>query len=314
MRKVLALILSLTIALALVGCVDSSNGEIQSGQVDTDLSDNASVSDDTNSNDEDLTDASTTEQVVEKLEVAIEETVLVDESGIKITAKSLDLNGFLGPEVKLLIENNSGQDLTFQCRNSSVNGYMAEPMMSVDVSNGKKANDSLVFTNSDLESCGIETIADMEFSFHIFSTESWDTYLDTPLIKLKTSAADTYTYAFDDSGSVAYEANGIKIVVKGLSDNDSFLGPSIIVYIENTSNNNITVQARKVSVNGFMIDPIFSSDVVAGKRAIDSITFMTSDLEDNDISVIETVELSFHIFDIESWDTIVDTEIISITF
>ena len=151
MRKVIALILSLTIALALVGCVDSSNGEIQSGQVDTDLSDNASVSDDTNSNDEDLTDVSTTEQVVEKLEVAIEETVLVDESGIKITAKSLDLNGFLGPEVKLLIENNSGQDLTFQCRNTSVNGDMAEPMMSVDVSNGKKANDSLVVTNSDLE-------------------------------------------------------------------------------------------------------------------------------------------------------------------
>ena len=58
---------------------------------------------------------------------SINETVLVDEAGIKITAKSFDPNGFWGPEVKLLIENNSGTDLTFQARNASVNGYMTKP-------------------------------------------------------------------------------------------------------------------------------------------------------------------------------------------
>lgn len=247
-------------------------------------------------------------------EATIAETVLLDEKGVKITAKSLDADALFGPEIKLLIENNSGEDLTFQARNSSINGYMVETMMSVDVVSGKKANDALSFSASSLEACGIETIADMEFSFHIFTTEGWDDYLDSAQIQLKTSAAEGYQYSFDDSGDVAYEGNGIKIVVKGLSEDDSIFGPGIVVYIENTSDKNITVQTRDVSINGFMIDGIFSSDVMAGKHAVDSITFMDSDLEENDITEITEVELSFHIFTMENWDTITDTDVITITF
>ena len=243
----------------------------------------------------------------------ITETVLVDEKGIKITAKSLDTDTLFGAQIKVLIENNSGKDLTFQSRNASVNGYMTETVMSVDVVNGKKANDTLSFTSSDLEAADIKTIADMEFSFHVFTTDSWDDYLDTPQIKLKTAAADTYNYVFDDSGEVAYQGNGIKIVVKGLA-NASLFGPGIVVYIENNGNKNITVQVRDVSVNGFMIEPIFSSDVMPGKHAIDEITFMSTDLEDNAITTIEKTELSFHVFNMDTMDTIVDTETVTITF
>ena len=147
-------------------------------------------------------------------EVTIEEMVLVDEAGVKITAKSLDVDDIFGAELKLLIENNSGKNLTFQTRNSSVNGYMVETSMSVDVADGKKANDSVTFSSTDLELCGIDAIADMELSFHIFTTEDWDNYLDTPQLQIKTSIADTYTYKFDDSGEVAYNGKDIKIVVK----------------------------------------------------------------------------------------------------
>ena len=76
----------------------------------------------------------------------------------------------------------------------------------------------------------------------------------------------------------------------------------------------VEVKTRNVSVNGFMMEPIFSSDVAPGKHAIDDITFMDSDFEDNGITNIETVELSFHIFDLETWDTIVDTEPVTVTF
>ena len=88
-------------------------------------------------------------------EITINETILVDDAGVKITAKSLDVDGLFGPEIKLLIENNSGEDLTFQSRNASVNGYMVETMMSVDVTNGKKANDTLIFLDYDLKASGM---------------------------------------------------------------------------------------------------------------------------------------------------------------
>ena len=244
---------------------------------------------------------------------SIEERVILDKNGIKITAKGLDKDGFLGTKVKLLIENESGKDITVQARNVSVNGYMASASMSAAVVNGKKANDDLFIMSSSLEKAGISTIADIEFSFHVFETHSFDSLFDSDIIQLKTSAADSYEYTFDDSGDVVYDEGGVKIVVKGLSESDSIFGPGIIVYTENNSEKNVTVQVRDVSVNGFMTDPIFSADVAAGKHAIDSITFMSYKLDENGINSVKDVELSFHIFN-ELFGESIDTDTVKISF
>lgn len=302
MKRTLAIILAIILAMSLVACGSPSDEEIKEPS-------NVVTGNNTEEGQQE-------EQVEEpeETEATISETVLVDEASIKITAKSLEVDEVFGPEIKLLIENNSGKDLTFQCRNASVNGYMVETMMSVDVVNGKKANDSLTFMQSDFEACGIEAIADMEIAFHIFDMADWETYLDTDAIQIRTSIADTFEYTYDDNGELAYEGNGIKIVIKGLAEDDSIFGPSIVTYIENTGDKDVTVQTRDVSVNGFMVEAVFSCDVVAGKRAVDTITFMESDLEENGITTIENVELSFHVFDFDDWETIVDTEIANITF
>jgi hypothetical protein len=245
---------------------------------------------------------------------SLEEQVVLDENGIKITAKGLDKDGLLGPEVKLLIENESGKDVTVQARNVSVNGYMMTTSMSADVVNGKKANDELIIMANSLEKAGISTIADIEFSFHVFETGKYTGSLfDSDLIQLKTSAADSYEYTFDDSGDVVYDEDGVKIVVKGLSESDSVFGPGIIVYAENNSDKNVTVQVRDVSVNGFMVDPVFSADIGAGKHAVDSITFMSNNLDENEIDKIKDVELSFHIFN-ELFGKSIDTDTVKISF
>lgn len=220
---------------------------------------------------------------------------------------------FISTKVKLLIENESGKDITVQTRNVSVNGYMVGASMSAAVVNGKKANDDLFIMSSSLEKDGISTIADIEFSFHVFETDNFNSLFDSDIIQLKTSAADSYEYTFDDSGDVVYNEGGVKIVVKGLSDSDSIFGPGIIVYAENKSEENVTVQVRDVSVNGFMTDPIFSADVAAGKHAIDSITFMKYKLDENGIDNVKDVELSFHIFN-ELFGESVDTDTVKISF
>ena len=168
--------------------------------------------------------------------------------------------------------------------------------------------------SSDLERAGITTIADIEFAFHVFDSDSWDTIFDSEIIKIETSAAEGFSYTFDDSGKLVYNENGLEIVVKGLSDENSWLGPSVLVYLSNTSDRDITVQARDVSINGFMVDPFFSCDLLAGKHAVDTITFSSSDLEENDIASIETLELYFHVFDLESWDDIFNSPPITIEF
>ena len=247
-------------------------------------------------------------------ETAIEESVLYEGDGIKITAKSLKADALFGPEVKLLFENNSGKDLTFQCGNVSVNGYMVDTIMSVDVADGKKANDSLTLLTSELEDGVITDIANVCLSFHIFETESWDDFKDTDEIEIRTNKYDGYDFTFDESGTVAYEGKGIKIIVKGVTDGASIFGPGVIVFIRNDNDRAVTVQTRKMSVNGFMIDPIFSADIAPGKVILDDITIMSTDIEENGIEKIEEAELSFHVFYSDNWKELVDTPSQTFTF
>ena len=165
-----------------------------------------------------------------------------------------------------------------------------------------------------IEEAGITIIQNMEFSFHVFDTESWDTVFDSETIYLATNADGLIEQELDKEGQLVLEQDGISVVIKEADSEDSFWGADIYVYVENNSDRNVTVQARSVSINGFMVEPMFSCDVAAGKQAYDSLTFLESDLTENGIESIDNMEISFHVFDTESWDTIFDSEQINVSF
>ena len=167
--------------------------------------------------------------------------------------------------------------------------------------------------SADLEIAGISTIQSLEMNLYIIDADTWDEIDESDVILIETDAVD-YVQKIDDSGKLAYEDDEIRIIVKTLESEESFWGSELYLFIENKSDRKITVQTRDCSVNGFMIDPLFSCEVSAGKMAYDSLAFMETDLEDNDITEIETIEVSFYLFDSESWDEITQTEAIAITF
>ena len=80
----------------------------------------------------------------EEPEAPAEQVVLLDQNNLKITYTGLG-EDFLGPQVNLLIENNSDQNYTVQTQGVSINGLMIEPLFSEDVATGKKANCSIGF-------------------------------------------------------------------------------------------------------------------------------------------------------------------------
>ena len=110
-----------------------------------------------------------------------------------------------------------------------------------------------------------------------------------------------------------YDENGIKIVSKGIVE-DEIWGPEVVLYIENNTDAAITVQPRDTSINGFMVDASMSSDITVGKKIVDEITFLTDDLDTNGITEIEELETAFSIFDMESWEDIITTGPITISF
>lgn len=299
MKRLLAIVLSLAVALCFTAC------SIGHGEYDALPNDNE-TSDDKNDG------ASTDTSKDSKEEVSISETVLLDEKGVKITAKAIE-EGWLGTELKLLIENNSGKNLTVQTDDSSVNNFMIDTIFSCSLADGKKANESITLMSSSLEKANITDIADIEFIINIFDTDSFENYLKSEPITIKTSIAEGFDYTYVPEGTTVYEDNGIKIVVLGLDD-DALLGTNIDLYIENNTDKTYTVQTRDSSVNGFMVDFIYSSTVAAGKRAIDNISILSTYLEENEIETIEEIELSFSIFDFDNWLDSIETDVVKVSF
>jgi len=246
-------------------------------------------------------------------EANITETVILDKGGIKVTAKSISYDGWSGPEIKVLIENNSSENVTIQARKFSINGIMIDPTFSANVNSGKKANDSISISSNELKAANITTIKKIEFGLNVFNADSWNDILKQEGIQLETSAKD-YVQKYNTDGKLVVDQNDIKIYVLKKDDKNSFWGADIFVYIENNSSQDITAQVRDVSIDGFMIDPTFSADVSAGKKAYDTIMFHESDLKDNDITDIKEIELKFNVFNADSWNDIFETSTKKISF
>lgn len=246
-------------------------------------------------------------------EVTIAETVLYEADGIKVTAKSL-ADGLLGTEVKLLIENDSSKNILITSNSVSANGYMMPTAaLYAEVTAGKKANESLTLMSSELDQCGIETLAEMQFYLQIQDPETWETIKTTDLITLATSATG-YTQPVDDSGDVLYNENGYKVVCKGLKQ-DIIWDGTVVFYMENNSNKAVSIYAENVSVNGFMQEVGLWSDLRPSTKMIDGMSMIDlSDLEITNIDEIKTIEFNLRIVDAETWEEIVTTDAMTLNF
>ena len=241
----------------------------------------------------------------------IEPKVIVDKKGIKITVKSLNYGEFDDVELKMLIENNSDQNIIVQHDALVINGIMIDALFSEDVVAGKKANGVLSIPLDDLKNANISKIKDIEIDLNILDKE-YDTIFTEKNIKLQTDNID-YIQNYENDGKLVFEQDKIKVKVLRVDTKNSVFGADVYFYIENNTEKDVIIQVDDVSVNGFMIDPIFSSDIKAGKKIYDEMTFSEDDLKENDIKNIKTIELKFNVMDKE-YDDIFTTKTLKIEF
>lgn len=312
-KSVLAILLVFMMVISTACGV--SNEVKQPASVDGDSSVTVAIPND--NEDETVGSNSATEETVaddaDNVEISIAETVLYDADGIVVTATGYE-EDWMGPTVKVLVENNTTKNVLITVESMSVNGFMMPyASMYAEVAAGKKANESISFSSSSLEQAGIDTIAEMQFHLDISDADSWDTLATSDLLTLNTSVVD-FTQPVDDSGDVIYDANGIKVVCKGLKQ-DVIWDGTVVFYMENNSGKPITVYAENVSVNGFMENASLWSDLRDGTKIVDGLSLLNlSDLELESIDEVENIEFNLRITNSDSWDLIDTTDVISLNF
>lgn len=276
------------------------------------VDDNANTEDDSDNTSDKQEDGQTADNTTASTDLeTIDEMLLFDKEGVRVTAKELVDDPIWGKGINVLIENESDKNVTVQCNTVVVNNYMMSDIFSSSVAAGKKDNETITLMSSGLEAAGIDTIAEVNIRFSVVD-EDYETLFDTDEITLKTSAYGTVTQPAVDEGKELLNQAGVRIVGNYVEE-DSIWGAGVQLFIENTSEKDVIVQCDDMSINGFMVTPYFSCQVNKGRLALEAITIMNSDLEENDITEIKDLELTLLIVDAESYDTIYESDPIPFT-
>ncbi len=231
------------------------------------------------------TDRQTTKS--DAIKATIEKTVMWDNDDIKVTALGLSSSQYYHV-LNLQVENKMGKDLYVTASRTAVNSFVIEPTMGVKVPANSTAEGELKFFLKDV-AAGV--IADIETRFS-YSSSDYTVNRDTERVKLQTSAAASFDYAYDESGTVLHDADGIKIICQGFNDEGN-----PIIYLSSTGalSEGCCVEAREVYVNGKESYSNYCEWVFTNTRNVAEMELDDEDRDGNKLGEVESLKVSFKI-------------------
>ena len=241
----------------------------------------------------------------------ITEQICFEYNGIVVTAKEIVDDQYMGAGIKFHIENNSDTECSISIDHLLINNCMTRGTLYCTVDAGKKAYDTLYF--SYMDDININNVGLLEIYFEVFNSETYK-YYNPDCVTIKTSVYDQIDMSAKHMENTLYDANGIKISAQYIEDNGLYgFGASVALCIENNGDKPIWISCDSMSINGYMISGYASEIVYQGKYSVCNIDIFSSDLEENDITRIEEIELKFRIYDNDTYDTILITDYLTLT-
>lgn len=278
MKRFTALFLALAMVFSFIGC-DAQNGP--EGGIQGTPSNTASDTD-------------------------FEEVVVVDNSECSIKITGIDPDGMWGYTLNAELENKSS-DTTymFTIDRAAVNGVEIETLFAPEVAPGKKANEEISFSTSDLEEQGLVEFTDIMLSFRVYDSVDWlaeDVATEViHIYPMGEEKAQKFVRESKPTDVVLMDNEYATVIVTGYED-DPILGYTVNLFYVNKSDVALTFSADEVSVNGYMVDPFYAEAVAKGNSSISSMTWPDSAFQDNNITEVEKIEFLLRIYDEMDWE------------
>lgn len=203
----------------------------------------------------------------------------------------------------MTVINESVNDIIVGTDLLSVNGYMHSGSLYAEVGAGESVQESLQLYSWELETAGVEKVAKAEFYLNIFDAKDYDDIARSELITLETDIADTYEQPEFMDGWEIYRDE--KLAIRLVSTGAYYGDCDVQLYIENLSDQTVSVSTSSVQVNGREADGNLWCTLRSGTRAISGVYLY--DLTDeageaiSGLEGIEEIALDLHIEYMEDW-------------
>lgn len=241
---------------------------------------------------------------VETEEISFEEITVVDNEQCTIKITGIEPDNMWGYTLNAYLENKS-EDKTymFSVQNASVNGLQTDPLFATTVAAGKKSNEEINFSE-DLSSYGLTDFTDIQLTFRVYDNDDWmadDVALQTVHVyPYGEDKATAFVRESQSTDHVIVDNENVTIIVTGY-DEDGIWGYTMHLYLVNKTDSEVMFSVDDVSVNGFMADPFWAASVAAGKAAFSDVSWSDSTFEENDITTVEEIEMTWSVYNNEDW-------------
>lgn len=103
--------------------------------------------------------------------------------------------------------------------------------------------------------------------------------------------------------TVIVDNDNFTFIIKNVEINKDWGTLDLNVYIQNKTDKKLTFTWYDVSINDYMIDPFWATEVVPNKKMNSTISFWHQQLDENNIEKIENIEFNLQIYYLneETW-------------
>lgn len=238
-------------------------------------------------------------------EIIFEEMTAVDNEACSIVLTELEPDNMWGFTVKAVLENKSAdKTYMFSLENAAIDGVQCADLFASEVVAGKKANEEISLADTKLKENGVTAFSDIELTFRVYDSEDWSA---------DAVAKETvHIYPYGEEKAVVFEREAqpedvvlidnenVTVILTGFEE-DEIWGYTANLFLINKTEKNIMFSADDASINGYMVTTLFASTVSAGKCEFTSISWSDSELEENEITEIEEIEMNLRAYDSDDW-------------
>ncbi len=303
MKRITALCIACVMFLSLAACIGATKEE---GKSESENTQQATTEKVTAAAAKD-TKPSETEKPKETA-YKIDNETIVDNAYCTVTLVSCQAKRNGGVDFKFLLENKTAdKEMMFSMDDVAVNGWIISSLFVKTVSAGKKASETLSFSASSLNDCGLTSVDKLQFHLRVYDNDDWmadefveDTFIIYPTGLTEAEIVSPERRTGKDEMTAVDDENSSFIILETYVD--SIWGYTVVAYLENkTENTDMMFSWNDVSVNGYMIDPFWATSIPAGTKKIAEIHFSSSKLEENGIDKIDEIEFELRIYDSDDW-------------
>lgn len=234
-----------------------------------------------------------------------------DENGVEVIFTELSKDRYGDYRLAYEITNNTKGNISFSTDNCSINGITMNMFIFEEVGAGATVTGDEIFYAEELSAMGITEIRNIKcYDGEIMDTKDYD-YKYAVGFELDCGDLD-YVEKVDLSGDVIYDANGIKLINKGVIA-DGHGDASVVFLLVNNRDDHIAIEIDDVFANGVETDKFGYAYAYAGTAGYYDSFWFESDLKDVG-GKLESLSFVMEIEGMLDYNEIAENIKVSVTF